>query len=180
MPILWDNEHEGILIEQEGIQLEDSLTFDQIVDTLMSDLYVKAKFFIGPYLESFQDLSSQYAAFMQLAKISASYSDHPVITYVDAIPFQLVNQIPLEQCKQISSLILKEFKNDEGMLQTIRTFIQCNLNISLTAKKLYMHRNSLQYRIDKFFEKTGIDVRQFNQALTVYLALLATMHKEYV
>lgn len=180
VPILWENEHEGILIEQQGIQLEDSLTYDQVVDTLMSDLYVKAKFFIGAYLCSFKDLANQYSTFMQLARISASYSDNPVSTYVDAIPFQLVDQISLEQQNQISSLILKEFQNDEEMLQTIRTFIQCNLNISLTAKKLYMHRNSLQYRIDKFFEKTGIDVRQFNQALTVYVALLATMHKEHV
>lgn len=180
IPILWENEQEGILIEQQGVQLEDSLTYDQIVDTLMSDLYVKTKFFIGPYLEAFKDLSNQYLSFIQLAKISASYSDNPVITYVDAIPFRLVNQIPFEQRNQISNLVLKEFKNDEEMLQTIWTFIQCNLNISLTAKKLYMHRNSLQYRIDKFFEKTGIDVRQFNQALTVYIALLATMHKEPV
>jgi DNA-binding PucR family transcriptional regulator len=58
-------------------------------------------------------------------------------------------------------------------LKMLETFVQCNLNISETAKELYMHRNSLQYRLDRFLEKTGIDVRQFQHAMPVYLAMLA-------
>ncbi|MBY6268509.1 helix-turn-helix domain-containing protein, partial [Parageobacillus thermoglucosidasius] len=54
----------------------------------------------------------------------------------------------------------------------IKTFFQCDLNVSLAAKKLYMHRNSLQYRIDKFIEKTGMDIKHFQGAVAVYLAML--------
>ena len=70
-------------------------------------------------------------------------------------------------------LFYKNTSNDEETLKMIETFVQCNSNISETAKVLHMHRNSLQYRLDRFFEKTGIDVRKFHHAMTVYLALLA-------
>ncbi|MCY8607352.1 helix-turn-helix domain-containing protein, partial [Bacillus sonorensis] len=50
-------------------------------------------------------------------------------------------------------------------------YMQCNLNASLTAKRLFIHRNSLQYRIDRFIEKTGIDIRQFEEAAAVYFII---------
>lgn len=75
--------------------------------------------------------------------------------------------------KDLPKLILQEFQRDNEFITMMEVFFKSNLNVSVAAKKLYMHRNSLQYRIDKFYEKTGIDVRIFHQALTVYLAILA-------
>ena len=72
--------------------------------------------------------------------------------------------------------VAKAVKREHDMLKTIKTFFECNLNVSLAAKKLHMHRNSLQYRIDKFIEKTSIDIKQFKGALTVYLAILLHEH----
>jgi DNA-binding PucR family transcriptional regulator len=46
------------------------------------------------------------------------------------------------------------------------------MNVSLAAKKLYLHRNTLQYRVDKFIEKTGIDIKHFGNAVSIYLALM--------
>ena len=56
------------------------------------------------------------------------------------------------------------------MYATIKVFLENNLNASLTAKKLYIHRNTLQYRIDKFIDKTGIQLKDFYGAFTVFLA----------
>ncbi|WP_087973369.1 PucR family transcriptional regulator [Oceanobacillus rekensis] len=175
--ILWENEHEGIIIEQQDEHLEENISYEQISETLMSDLYVSTKFFIGPYLNQFSGLNKVHSSILQSAQTAFTYTDKSVVTYVDAVPLDLVKNMEPEYREQVSSIILKDFRYDEDFLQTIRTFIQCNLNISVTAKKLYMHRNSLQYRIDKFHEKTGIDLKAFDQAVTVYLALLSNMHR---
>jgi DNA-binding PucR family transcriptional regulator len=58
------------------------------------------------------------------------------------------------------------------MYSSIKVFLENNLNASLTAKKLYIHRNTLQYRIDKFIDKTGIQLKDFYGAYTVFLACL--------
>ncbi|WP_010650147.1 PucR family transcriptional regulator [Oceanobacillus massiliensis] len=175
--VMWESEHEGIIIEQQDSQLEEHISYEQISDTLMSDLYVKIKFFEGPFLHDYTNLTDHYTSIIESARSAFNYTEKSAVSYVDAIPFELIDEISPTKRKRITQLILKDFMDDEDFLQTIRTFIQCNLNVSVTAKKLYMHRNSLQYRIDKFHEKTGIDVRQFEQAVTVYLALLSNMHK---
>ncbi len=172
VPILWENGHEGIIIEEQTIY-EDSISFEEIKDILMSDLYVKINFFIGSYKEDLEDIAQYYHSLTNAAKKVFIYSNKTVVTYIDAVPYLLINQTEPDLRSDIGKTVLQEYINDEETLKMIETFLQCNLNISETAKVLHMHRNSLQYRLDRFFEKTGIDVRQFHHAMTVYLALLA-------
>ena len=172
VPILWVNEHEGIIIEEQTTH-EDSTSYEQIIDILMSDLYVKIKFYVGPFHESLEGIHQHYQSVTSAAKRVFTFSNKTVITYIDAVPYLLIGQTEPDLRQEISKTVLQEYINDDETLKMIETFVQCNLNISETAKRLHMHRNSLQYRLDRFFEKTGIDVRQFHQAMTVYLALLA-------
>ncbi|UJL47555.1 helix-turn-helix domain-containing protein [Virgibacillus sp. NKC19-16] len=176
-PILWENEHEGIIIEEQTADTEENISYGQIIDVLMSDLYVKIKFLVGPYLDNLKNIDQYYHSFIKGAKTAFAYSDKSVITYIDAISYILLDLTDVQLRSEITAIVLKEFKTNEDVLHTIKTFIECNLNVSLAAKELYMHRNSLQYRLDKFIEKTGVDIRQFNQAMIVYLAILANMHK---
>ncbi|WBX80066.1 helix-turn-helix domain-containing protein [Virgibacillus salarius] len=178
VPIIWENEHEGILIEEKPIIAEESISYEQIIDILMSDLYVNIHFFVGPYSKNYKDAKHQYKSLLTYANRILTYTDKSVISYKEAIPHILVGFSDQAFREYIAETILQEFTDDTDLLQTIHTFLQCNLNVSVAAKDLYMHRNSLQYRLDKFIEKTGIDIRQFHQATTVYLALLANMHKE--
>ncbi|WP_186670805.1 CdaR family transcriptional regulator [Sporosarcina sp. BP05] len=172
VPILWGNGHEGIIIEEQTVY-EDSISFEEIKDILMSDLYVKINFYIGSYKESLEDIAQYYHLLINAAKKVFIYTNKTVVTYIDAVPYLLINQIEPGLRSDIGKTVLQKYINDEETLKTIETFLQCNLNISETAKVLHMHRNSLQYRLDRFFEKTGIDIRQFHHAMTVYLALLA-------
>jgi sugar diacid utilization regulator len=172
VPILWENGHEGIIIEERTIY-EDSIPFEEIKDILMSDLYVKINFFIGSYREGLADIAQYYQSLINAAKRVFVYTNKTVLTYIDAVPYLLISQTEPDLRSDIGKTVLQEYINDEETLKMIETFLQCNLNISETAKVLHMHRNSLQYRLDRFFEKTGIDVRQFHHAMTVYLALLA-------
>ncbi|GAA0596012.1 PucR family transcriptional regulator [Virgibacillus siamensis] len=170
VPIIWRNEHEGIIVETNP---DPNLSFDQIIDILMSDLYVKIKFLIGPCHDSLTKVKKKYAMLVQGAGSAFPHSEKSVIPYTEAVPYILLNQAEPNFLDDAGTIILGGFRHDEEFLKTIEMFITCNLNISVTAKKMHLHRNSLQYRLDKFAEKTGIDIRQFHQAMTVYLAILA-------
>lgn len=172
VPILWNNGHEGIIIEKQTVT-EDNIAYEQIIDILMSDLYVNINFFVGRFQTDVRDIQHQYRSVIHAAKIVFTYSKKSVITYIDAIPYLLIDQSDPALRLDITQSILQEYIEDEDTLKMINTFVQCNLNLSETAKELYMHRNSLQYRLDRFYEKTNIDLRKFNHAMAVYLALLA-------
>jgi len=176
LSILWNHTNEGIIVEDPDSFLEEEITYHQIADTLMSELYVKITFFIGPYLENDKDLADYIEQITKMAEGSFLKMDTSVIDYTEVYPSFLIEILSQQQQQQLSEWVLKEFLTDSEALETIRMFIQCNLNVSETAKNLYIHRNSLQYRIDKFYESTGIDIKQFDKAFTVYLAILANMH----
>lgn len=176
VPILWQNSHEGILIEEQSSDVE-TISYDQIIDILMSDLYVTIKFFVGPYHEQYTHAKQHYNMLIHGAHTALAHSKKSVVTYVDAVPIFFINETSHNLRTNISETILQEFIHDGETLKMIETFLTCNLNISETAKELYMHRNSLQYRLDRFYEKTKIDVRQFHEAMSVYLALLAKDEK---
>ncbi|MBP1947345.1 PucR family transcriptional regulator [Virgibacillus litoralis] len=168
VPILFENDHEGIIVETNP---NEDISYEQIIDVLMSDLYVKIKFVVGPYLYTLSKAKRTHQILIDGANKIFSYSDKSVSTYIDAVPFILIDQIESDTRTDIIDSVLGEAIHDQDLLKTVETFIACNLNVSVTAKELYMHRNSLQYRLDKFTEKTGIDIRQFHQAMTVLLAI---------
>ncbi|MCT1903180.1 PucR family transcriptional regulator [Oceanobacillus sojae] len=176
LSILWNNGNKGFIIEDRENYLEEDLAYHHLADTLMSELYVKTTFFIGPYLENDCDLEDYIQQITQMAEVSFRKMDTAVIDYTQGYPSFLIETLSSKEQQQLSQWILKEFTIDQEALDTIQMFIECNLNVSETAKKLYIHRNSLQYRLDKFHESTGIDIKQFNKAFTVYLAILANMH----
>ncbi|MGP4106568.1 PucR family transcriptional regulator [Virgibacillus sp. L01] len=175
VPVLFENDHEGIIVETNP---KDAISYEQIIDVLMSDLYVKIKFFVGPYLYSLSSAKRYHQILLNGAGSTFAYSDKTVSTYIDAVPFLFIDQIGSNTRADIIESVLGETVLDKDLLKTIEMFIACNLNVSVAAKELYMHRNSLQYRLDKFTEKTGIDIRQFHQAMTVQLAI--TINKKLI
>ncbi|WP_245833056.1 PucR family transcriptional regulator [Oceanobacillus timonensis] len=174
--ILWNHPNQGFIIEDGNSFLEEDISYHHIADTFMSELYVKITFLIGPYLENDKDLADYTDQLLQMATMSIPKIDRAVMDYTEAYPLCLIGNLLPKQQHQLSEWILKEFRTDTEALETMHMFIHCNLNVSETAKKLYIHRNSLQYRLDKFYESTGIDMKQFDKAFTVYLAILANMH----
>lgn len=172
IPILWQGEFEGMIVEEKLIH-EEITSYEQIIDVLMSDLFVKIKFLVGSFKNDLQDVQQYYHSLLNAAAIVFNYSNKNVMTYADAIPYLFVDQMAEEQSRYVSESILQEYLHDEETKRMIETFVSCHLNISETAKALHMHRNSLQYRLDRFNEKTGLDIRQFHHAMTAYLALLS-------
>lgn len=171
VPILWENGHEGMLIEYRTAKKE-IISYDEIIDILMSDLYIKINFMVGPFRQGRGDAAEHYSLMLKSAKTVFSYSSQPVALFLEAVPYLLIDQADQELYGNIQKTVLQEYINDEETLKMIEVFTRSNLNISETAKSLHLHRNSLQYRLDRFMENTGIDIRKFHNAMTVYLALL--------
>ena len=69
---------------------------------------------------------------------------------------------------------------DEEMLMTVNKFYNNNLNVSETARQMYVHRNTLVYRIERLREATGLDIRTFDDALTLKIALMVVNYTKYL
>lgn len=76
--------------------------------------------------------------------------------------------------QSFKSYIFGKFNYDQIMLETVQTFLEYNQNISLAAKALYVHRNTLTQRLDKFYHSTGFDIRKFMDGFIIYHLLLST------
>lgn len=172
VPIIWLNNNEGILIESVSLT-EEETNFRQLIDILIADASVQIKFFVGTFIESFHDLNEYYDRIVRTGKEVFQYTNEFVIDYFQSFPYLLLRHIDEGEKNELVQSILQDFKDDDDMIHTLQMFLHHNLNVSETAKQLFMHRNSLQYRIDKFVNETGIHVQSFDQAFVVQLAMIA-------
>ncbi|WP_180230001.1 helix-turn-helix domain-containing protein [Bacillus sp. AFS073361] len=172
--IIWENKRRGIIIEEATIV---SLTEEELIsmsETLESDFYVKIAFFVGKF-NSFHDqlrskflLEKEFFSFGLINLVSLMN----IFTYERVLPAYVAYHLPMDLKPKIHQGIFEVFNDEPEMYSTIKVFLENNLNASLTAKKLYIHRNTLQYRIDKFIDKSGIQLKDFYGAFTVFLACL--------
>lgn len=95
-----------------------------------------------------------------------------IITFEKIFPAFVAFNLPDDIKDKVNSELSSVFLEDPELYTTIKVFLENNLNASLTAKKLFIHRNTLQYRIDKFIDKTGVQLKDFYGAFTVFLACL--------
>lgn len=174
--IVWVNQLSGIIIEEEIMIDEDMLSYEEMIEVFTTDFYLDVQFYVGPYLSDLNKAHTYFAWMQDSFEVINTFSTKPVMSYVTAIPYLLTTITDQTDGRFLIDAILKDTADDEELLRSIQIFLECNSNVSLAAKELYMHRNSLQYRIDKFIERTNIDVKQFENALAVYLILLLKRH----
>lgn len=171
--IIWESPRRGIVIEEKK---QISLTEEELIsmsEILESDFYVKISFFIGKFYPISEQLPLQFHQEKEYFSFGMSYLDtQDFFTFEHVFPSYLSSQLPMELKDRAMKGISEVFMEDPDLFSTIKVFLENNLNASLTAKKLYIHRNTLQYRIDKFTEKTGIGLKDFYGAFTVFLACL--------
>jgi carbohydrate diacid regulator len=111
------------------------------------------------------------------------YSDRHVMAYGNLGIGRLIYQLPLPLCKMFIAEIFGENtpdQFDEETLVTINRFFENNLNVSETSRQLYIHRNTLVYRLDKLQKSTGLDIRTFEDAITLRIALMVVKYMNYL
>ncbi|MCT8139475.1 helix-turn-helix domain-containing protein [Anaerobacillus sp. CMMVII] len=176
--LLWNTPTDGVIIEYMTNDA-DTYDADSLVEAIMTDFYVKVSIYQGTIFSDLSDAKNVYD--WERMAFSLGRRVLPKLTVIQKeqlIPFLLTNESS-EMTKTMLLQTISHVHDDKELLKTIKIFFESNLNTTLAAKKLFMHRNSLQYRIDKFIEKTGIDIKQFQQAAAMYMliALDETAHK---
>ncbi len=170
-PILWLTRQEGVIIEEMKTNRQSPAKFHEIVDLMMSDLYVKVSFFIGEMITDISEASKLFRWYRKIGQACYGEGSNKVSYLKDLFPNYLVSLLDDETKQYISNALLKDALDDQELIKTIQVYLQSNSNVTEASKKMFLHRNSLQYRIDKFIEWTGIDIKNFEGAVTTYLIL---------
>lgn len=169
--LVWTSTNEGFIIEYSPTI--EALEYDgnSLVEAIMADFYIKISFFLGNSFSTFEvgnELFTWEKNAFSLGRRALPKNE--VYDKELLIPYLLANEVS-DLTKTLLLQTIEILHDDKELLKTIKIFFESNLNTTLAAKKLFMHRNSLQYRIDKFIEKTGIDIKQFPKAAAMYLLI---------
>ena len=138
----------------------------------------------GTVVHDIKEVSKSYKeAKLALDVGKIFFSERNVIAYSALGIGRLIYQLPIPLCKMFIREIF-EGKSpddfDEETLATINKFFENNLNVSETSRQLYIHRNTLVYRLDKLQKSTGLDLRVFEDAFTFKIALMVVKYMKYM
>ncbi|RFU62087.1 PucR family transcriptional regulator [Peribacillus glennii] len=174
--LIWNNDFTGVLIEGNTHDNPGLHEFIPVISTLQGDFYVKMNIFSGNFHAVNNQLHYHFTMESDcFAKSRLHLPDLKVSTLPEVFPFLFLTGQSTGDKEWYAEQLLGETLEDQELIQTVKIYVEHNSNASSASKALYIHRNSLQYRIDKFTEKTGLDIRSFRHALTAYLIIL--LHK---
>jgi PucR C-terminal helix-turn-helix domain len=163
----------GVIIETSKQEFSDT-PYEALKDMLSTDFYIDISIYIGSYNNQLAHAKKTFEReHKQFLAVKHQLPRKSIYTIADVVPQLLLQTGDPVALDTLAVLFAEWPKEDLETLKSIKVFAECNMNVSLAAKKLYIHRNSMQYRVDKFYDKTGIDVKQFKNALTVYMAILS-------
>ena len=155
-----------------------------IVDMMNSEAMMNVKVAYGTVVEELKDVSKSYKeAKMALDVGKIFYAEQNVSAYNKLGIGRLIYQLPVNLCKIFIEEIFGDnlpLDLDEETLTTINKFFENNLNVSETSRQLFVHRNTLVYRIEKLQKSSGLDIRVFDDALTFKIALMVVNYMKYL
>ena len=144
-------------------------------DTLKNELRIKTVIGIGTVSDHLRELADSYKEAQTAIDVGKVFDTESIIDYENLGIGRLIYQLPTTLCEIFLSEVFK--KNsidslDQETLFTINKFFENNLNVSETSRKLFVHRNTLVYRLEKIKKLTGLDLRQFDHAIVFKVALM--------
>ena len=171
------------LKEEEGYE-DMEKTANVILDMLNTEAMISVHVSFGTIVNEIKDVSRSYKeAKMALDVGKIFYSDQNVIAYSSLGIGRLIYQLPMPLCKMFIGEIFGENTPDDfddETIATINKFFENSLNVSETSRQLYIHRNTLVYRLDKLEKSTGLDLRVFDDAITFKIALMVVKYMKYM
>ncbi len=154
-----------------------------LVDNLHTEAMVKVRVGFGNRVEMLQDITRSYQeAKMALEVGSIFYAESDTVSYSKLGIGRLIYQLPTSLCEMFLKEVFGEKVPDgfdEETTVTIQKFFENNLNISETARQLYVHRNTLVYRLERIEKMLGLDIRTFEDAMLFKIALMVISHMNY-
>ncbi len=159
-------------------------TANMRLDRLNRGAMTKVNVSYGTIVGDIKEVSRSYKeAKMALDVGKIFYSGKNVVAYSNLGIGRLIYQLPLPLCRMFIREVFESKSPDdfdEETLATINKFFENSLNVSETSRQLYIHRNTLVYRLDKLQKSTGLDLRVFEDAITFKIALMVVKYMKYM
>ncbi len=178
----------NVIIVKELPEAEEAKEIDRAVQGLLTFLNKEnmgeMRIAYGTVIHEIKEVSRSYKeAKMALDVGKIFFDERNIIAYSELGIGRLIYQLPIPLCKMFIREIFDgkspdEF--DEETLTTIYKFFENSLNVSETSRQLFIHRNTLVYRLDKLQKSTGLDLRVFEDAITFKIALMVVKYMKYM
>lgn len=181
-------DEKNIILVKEVLEGQSYLEMEKIANTLLdmtnAEAMTKVSIAYGTIVNDIKEVSKSFKeAKLALDVGKIFYSDKNVVAYNSLGIGRLIYQLPVPLCK----MFIKEIFDgkspddfDEETLSTINKFFENSLNVSETSRQLYIHRNTLVYRLDKLQKTTNLDLRKFDDAITFKIALMVVKYMKYM
>ncbi|MBE6013499.1 PucR family transcriptional regulator [Anaeropeptidivorans aminofermentans] len=154
-----------------------------ISETLLSEVMIKCHIAIGTVVSDLKFVSASYKEAKMALEVGKIFeSDKTIVNYDKLGIGRLIYQLPLSLCKMFVDEVLHGItmdQFDEETLTTVNKFFENNLNVSETSRQIYIHRNTLVYRLDKLQKMTGLDLRNFDDAIIFKITLMVSKYMAY-
>jgi len=151
-----------------------------ICNTVSTEVLAKVTIGIGTIIDNIKDISRSYKEARVALEVGKVFDDEKMIlSYEDLGIGRLIYQLPTTLCELFLSEVFKKGsieELDQEIIFTIQKFFENNLNVSETSRQLYVHRNTLVYRLDKIQKITGLDLRVFDQAIIFKVAMMVNKY----
>lgn len=155
-------------------------TANTIFDALKTETGNKSYIAIGAIVGDLKDVSRSYKEAKMALEVGKIFETEKFVVNYEKLGIgRLIYQLPLPLCKMfirevLHGLTIDDF--DEETLVTVNKFFENNLNVSETSRQLYIHRNTLVYRLDKLQKMTGLDLRNFDDAIIFKITLMVSKY----
>ena len=185
---LTETEENNVILVKSLDSLEDYEELERCavtaVDMLGTEVMVDARAAFGTIVSELKDISKSYKeARMAMDVGSIFYAGQRILSYSELGIGRLIYQLPVNLCRIFLHEIFGDYDPsliDQETLATINTFFDNNLNVSETARQLFIHRNTLVYRMEKLEKVTGLDIRTFEDAMTFRIALMVSEYMKFL
>ena len=173
------SEQDIVIVKEvnKGTETEELEAFAKsLLKTARDEYNAKALVGISSVVENLKDLARAYKEARISLEVGKVFDiEQPVMSYENLGIGRLIYQLPTTLCEIFLGEVFKKGSLeslDKETLMTVQSFFENNLNVSETSRKLFVHRNTLVYRLEKIRKLTGLDLREFDHAVTFKVALM--------
>ncbi len=172
-------EHDVVLVRElkNGFNIKEvERLAATIAETLQTEFYCKVNIGIGSAVYNLKDLAKAFKEAQVALEVGKVFdTEKNIVSYENLGIGRLIYQLPTTLCEIFLQEVFKKGSLeslDRETLMTVQCFFENNLNVSETSRKLFVHRNTLVYRLEKIRKITGLDLREFEHAITFKVALM--------
>ena len=177
-----DENNVALVKELEGeVNLSDLRSIAKgICDNINTEVMAKAIVGIGTVITNVKEIARSYKEARVALEVGKVFDDEKnILSYEDLGIGRLIYQLPTTLCELFLTEVFKKGSIDDldqEIMFTIQKFFENSLNVSETSRQLYVHRNTLVYRLDKIQKITGLDLRVFDQAIIFKVAMMVNKY----